>query len=29
MGISINKVLFYKLYVIGYNLNVCNVREFI
>jgi hypothetical protein len=28
-GISINKPLFNKLYAIGYNLNVCNSREFI
>ena len=28
-GISINKALFNKLYAIGYNLNVCNSREFI
>ncbi len=28
-GISINKALFHKLYAIGYNLNVCNAREFI
>jgi hypothetical protein len=28
-GVSINKPLFNKLYAIGYNLNVCNSREFI